>query len=98
MAAIRAFVALEIPAATRLRIAALADSLRPRLPSIRWLAPETIHLTLRFLGDCTPEVLERLEPRLAAAAEVAPAADVRVAGLGLFPERGARACCGSGRS
>jgi RNA 2',3'-cyclic 3'-phosphodiesterase len=85
---VRAFIALEIPEPTRLQIAAVVASLRPRLAGVRWVAPPTMHLTLRFLGDATPKQLERLGPALAAAAAACPPRDIRMAGLGLFPERG----------
>jgi RNA 2',3'-cyclic 3'-phosphodiesterase len=50
--------------------------------------PEGIHLTLRFLGDTSPEQVAALRPLLAAAAVACPAAEGRVVGLGTFPERG----------
>src|SRR5688572_6260729 len=84
----RAFVALEIPKATRVRIADLIGTLRPQLPGVRWLAPEAIHLTLRFLGESTDAQIERLKPLLAAAAAACPRREVHVSGLGMFPERG----------
>jgi RNA 2',3'-cyclic 3'-phosphodiesterase len=65
------------------------DSLRPRLHNVRWTQPNTIHLTLRFIGEATPEQVERLRAPLAAAAAACPPSDVAVGGLGVFPERGA---------
>lgn len=85
----RTFVALEIPAPHKAALASLLESLRPRIPGLRWSAPETIHLTLRFLGDSTAETLAALTPRLRAAATACPAGEVRLSGLGVFPERGA---------
>ena len=85
IAPVRAFVALEIPADTRERIAALVSALKPSLPGVRWLASDTYHLTLRFLGPSAPEVLAALEAPLRAAAAACPATTVRVGGLGVFP-------------
>jgi 2'-5' RNA ligase len=85
---IRAFVALPIPAATRDRVAEVVAELTPRLPGLRWTAPEGWHLTLRFLGPTEPTVLAALEPRLRQAAARCPPAAVPVGGLGMFPERG----------
>lgn len=31
---------------------ALAGLPRPDLPGVRWIAPERLHVTMRFLGDC----------------------------------------------
>lgn len=87
--AIRAFVALELPAAARARVAEAIETLRPTVPDVRWVRPEGIHLTLRFLGPSEPDALERLKPRLGAAAAACPTAEVPLRGFGLFPERGA---------
>lgn len=84
---VRAFVALELPATVRQGLAELMSGLRPSV-GLRFVRPEGIHLTLRFLGDTTPTQLERLSPQLAAAAALCPPAETRVAGLGTFPERG----------
>jgi RNA 2',3'-cyclic 3'-phosphodiesterase len=65
------------------------ESLRPKAPGVRFIAPETVHLTLRFLGDTTDDAVAGLSPKLAAAAGACPAAPVRIAGIGTFPERGA---------
>jgi len=85
---VRAFVALELDARLRESIGELQARLRPRLGGIRLVRPEGIHLTLRFLGDTAPAQVEALRPPLAAAAAACPAAAARVAGLGMFPERG----------
>ena len=84
-APVRAFIALELPDALRERIAALASSLKPNLPDVRWLAPETYHLTLRFLGPSSPEALAALEAPLRAAAAACPPMTLRVGDLGVFP-------------
>lgn len=43
----RLFVALPLPDHLRDRLAALAEG----LPGARWVAPENLHITLRFLGE-----------------------------------------------
>jgi 2'-5' RNA ligase len=85
---VRAFVALELDARLRAAIGDLQARLRPRCGGIRMTRPEGIHLTLRFLGDTSPEQVETLRPLLAAAAAACPGVEARVAGLGTFPERG----------
>jgi len=85
---LRTFIALEIGEEMRARIASLVDELRPRAPGVRWVRPEGMHLTLRFLGATTPAQVERLKGALAEAASGCPPGEVAVAGLGTFPERG----------
>jgi len=43
----RLFVALDLPEELRQRIAMLQAG----LPGARWVAPENLHVTLRFIGD-----------------------------------------------
>jgi 2'-5' RNA ligase len=85
----RAFVAVPTPEVLRARLAGLQSELRPRLSGVRLLRPESIHLTLRFLGEASAEQVRELEGRLRAAAAACPRATAPVSGLGLFPERGA---------
>jgi 2'-5' RNA ligase len=80
---IRAFVALELEQALKDGLAQAALGLRGLLPGVRWVAPEGIHLTLRFLGPSRPEQLQRLEPALAAAARACPPLAPRVLWVGL---------------
>jgi 2'-5' RNA ligase len=85
---VRAFIALELAEDVRRRIGDLVSSLRARVPEVRWVKPEGIHLTLRFLGDATHEQVERVGKALERAAAACPASDAAIRGLGVFPDRG----------
>ena len=85
---VRAFVALELGAEVREAIGRLMASLRPRVSGARWVRPEGVHLTLRFLGDTPPERIGQLLPLLAAAASGYAPLEARAAGLGTFPGPG----------
>ena len=85
---VRAFVALELEPRLRDAMGELQARLHPRLGNVRLVRPEGIHLTLRFLGSTTAPQRDAMRPILAAAASACPPAEVRVAGLGTFPERG----------
>lgn len=50
----RVFIAIEVPAAIQHQLAAIQEDLKPVTNSARWVAPESIHLTLKFIGE-TPE-------------------------------------------
>ncbi|HET7292663.1 MAG TPA: RNA 2',3'-cyclic phosphodiesterase [Vicinamibacteria bacterium] len=86
---VRAFVALELDTAARERLRAAKEDLRRELAAVRWVRPEGIHLTLRFLGQSSEQALDCLRPRLATAAARCPATEAPLRGFGLFPERGA---------
>jgi len=87
-ASVRAFVAIELDAAVRERIRETMAALHARLRGVRWVQPDALHLTLRFLGASSPKALTRLRDELGPAASRCPATRARVSGLGLFPERG----------
>ena len=84
----RAFVAFELEPGLRERIRETMAALQARLKGVRWVQPDTLHLTLRFLGPSSPEALKRLAAELGTAASGCPATPARVSGLGLFPEHG----------
>ncbi len=85
---VRAFVALELEEDVRLAMGELQKQLRPRLAGIRFVRPEGIHLTLRFLGATSAAQVARLRPVLAEAAAACAPGEARVAEVGTFPERG----------
>jgi len=47
----RLFVALDIDADIRARIATFRDQMRPLASDARWVSPESFHVTLQFLGE-----------------------------------------------
>lgn len=47
----RLFVALDIDPDIRQRIAEFRDEMRAYAPDVRWVGPETFHITLQFLGE-----------------------------------------------
>ena len=61
----RAFIAIDVPLEIRQRLAAVQDELRPTAPSARWVAAESIHVTLKFIGEITDKRREDI-PLLAA--------------------------------
>jgi RNA 2',3'-cyclic 3'-phosphodiesterase len=61
---LRAFVALEVPEPQRGRLAGHLDRCRAAAPAFRWVTPESLHITLRFLGSVSPDLLDRLQSGL----------------------------------
>jgi 2'-5' RNA ligase len=82
---IRSFVALDLAAPVRQAIIDLQAVLRRSDADVRWVRPEGLHLTLKFLGAVAPPHLQRVHETLCAAVARQPALHVRVRGLGAFP-------------
>ncbi len=78
---LRLFVAIELPEATRDRLGAL----RRPLPGATWVKPESMHLTLSFIGEVDEGLAADVDAELARIS--APAFEIRIAGLGLFDSR-----------
>jgi len=51
----RAFVGIFLSEQTRRTVSAEMDRLRPLSRAVAWVAPNNLHVTLRFLGDQTEE-------------------------------------------
>jgi 2'-5' RNA ligase len=87
METMRAFIAIPLPHPLLEKLAALQHQLERRVPprSVRWVRPEGVHLTLKFLGDTLTEKLPGIKQALAAVARHAPACPFTVEELGCFP-------------
>jgi 2'-5' RNA ligase len=87
MSTLRTFIAIELDEELQANLKRVQDLLRDQLPprDIRWVRPDGIHLTLKFLGDIPASRLDEIKIALArAAAEVGPFT-FTVAGVGCFP-------------
>ncbi len=76
---LRLFVALGLPESIKQSLIALQTS----IPSTRWVQPQTLHLTLRFIGDVEDNRVDTLKTRLSQVKP--PAFDMRLHGSGRFP-------------
>lgn len=86
-AKVRVFAAIELSAAWREYLAALAHEFKPRLDrnAVRWQRPEGIHLTLKFYGEVKPDVVPAIERSLQQAAAGSRPFTLQLNGLGIFP-------------
>jgi len=87
---VRLFVALEIPAAVRENLASQVKELRDLAAPLadkrpRWVRPENLHVTLKFIGEVSAIKLDGIRGALSAIRSDAPV-DLRFRGLGFFPD------------
>jgi 2'-5' RNA ligase len=87
MTTLRTFIAVELDRKIREELGQIQDLLRDRVApgSIRWVRPEGVHLTLKFLGDTRLDKVEAVKAALAEAVAEARPFVVTVRGLGCFP-------------
>ena len=83
----RLFVAIPLPPPVIELVGSLVRDLAAEDWPVRWVSPETAHITLQFIGEVTPERAELL--RLALPPVVAKHASfrLRTADLGVFPNQ-----------
>jgi 2'-5' RNA ligase len=77
----RLFVALDIDSAIRDHLAQFRDEMRALAPGVRWVGPETFHITLQFLGET--QKLEQIKSALAGIK--AEPVNLTFRGAGFFP-------------
>ena len=86
MILLRAFIAIEIPQEIKRQIAGQTAELRRMIGrSVRWVMPENIHLTLKFLGDISPTNIDLLAQALKTEVGQHLPFEIDVDGLGAFP-------------
>ena len=82
----RAFVAIGMSPEVRAGIAAAIEPLRASGAAVRWLRPESIHLTLQFLGYVSDDRIPEICAALADAITPLPPFAMHLEGLGAFPD------------
>lgn len=85
MSKIRTFIAVELPDQTRLDIANLQKDLASAGLKLRWVKPQNIHLTLKFLGDVDGDKLADICDSITAVSCQHQLFDLQPKGLGCFP-------------
>ena len=77
------FVALDIDDAIRERISRFMDALRGFAPDARWVRPESLHVTLKFVGEKPPDFVEKIKQALSSVQ--ANSTDITFRSYGFFP-------------
>ncbi|MCX7013080.1 MAG: RNA 2',3'-cyclic phosphodiesterase [Candidatus Sumerlaeota bacterium] len=88
---IRAFLAVEISEETRRGVADLLERLRKGIaftgadPS--WSRPESMHVTIQFLGQIEETMVDRIDAALRPSCAALPPFEFGVRGVGVFPSQ-----------
>ena len=82
----RAFIAIEMPPVVTGELKGLQKRLQQSGVKARWVRPENIHLTLKFMGDIDPLKVETVSGAMRVAAGRFAPFELSVRGLGVFPQ------------
>lgn len=86
MAAVRTFIAIGLPAQVREALGRCLERLgAARIPYVKWVDPQGVHLTLKFLGNVEEVRLPRLAEALGRAVAGISPFRLRTGALGGFP-------------
>jgi RNA 2',3'-cyclic 3'-phosphodiesterase len=80
----RLFVALDIDDAVRERISTFTQEVRPLAPDVRWVKEESLHVTLKFIGERPDSTLKDIERALESMRR--PELRLSFRGAGFFPK------------
>jgi 2'-5' RNA ligase len=79
----RLFIALDIDDSIRERITRFMEGVRGFAPDARWVRPESLHVTLKFIGEKPDDSIGEIERALS---EIkAPPLEMTFRGYGFFP-------------
>jgi 2'-5' RNA ligase len=84
---VRAFIAVELPANLKRELSRLQERVKQNCNycPAKWVAAANMHLTLSFLGDVAQPRLDDIKTAMAAASAGAKPFELRLDGLGAFP-------------
>ena len=86
----RVFIAVDVGDDVRGEVTRVVSTLTGKLdavktpPKVVWVKPMSLHVTVRFLGEIEPSVVERLQEVLAPPIALAPF-EIEWRGIGAFP-------------
>lgn len=83
---IRSFIAIELPESLHKELADLQKILKKSNADVKWVNPENIHITLKFLGNCAPEQIKDIQKLLDDFTKGLIPFPIKVKAIGAFPK------------
>ncbi len=79
----RIFIGIDLNSEVRAHIERFLEGVQAFAPDARWVRPESLHITLKFIGEQTPDQVEAVTERLRRVES--GAFEIRSGGFGFFP-------------
>ena len=81
----RAFIAIDLPASAKSFLSEAQEALKLYGFRVKWVRPQNIHLTLKFLGETAPADTDKIAEAMTLAAKSCPTVSLTAKGIGVFP-------------
>jgi 2'-5' RNA ligase len=82
---VRLFIAINLPATEKQRLSDILAPLRAYDAPVRWVDPDSLHVTLKFLGEVADNDVPSVEAAMLQAADRSQRFKMRLGGFGAFP-------------
>lgn len=82
---IRCFIAVPLPESVKIHIHKIQENICSLGLKMRWIKPENIHLTLKFLGDIPFSDIDAVYRAMAQTSESFKPLTLGIKGIGVFP-------------
>jgi 2'-5' RNA ligase len=82
---LRCFISIELPQALKQKITSVIERLVKTGADVRWVVPENLHVTLKFLGPTPGNLIPDIEEKLRRAAGAHGRFTLKLSGAGAFP-------------
>lgn len=81
----RVFIAIELDQDTKAALSSLEEKLKISQADVKWVEPENIHLTLKFLGERDEKKIKQIVSALTKTAQSFSSYSSSISTLGAFP-------------
>jgi 2'-5' RNA ligase len=82
---LRSFIAIELSETAKSALAELQQELKKTGADVRWVKPENIHLTLKFLGNIEKNIIDSIVQILTGTCNKFEVFTLEIKGTGVFP-------------
>ena len=89
---VRTFICFDLPDMVLDYLSGLQNTMKKLGRGVRWIRPEGIHLTLKFLGDVEVDKIQTIATAIKLASEDIAPVILHLAGTGAFPGDAAHPC------
>jgi 2'-5' RNA ligase len=84
---LRCFIAVGIPESIKKGIGVLIDILKKHEVDVKWIIPENLHLTLKFLGGTPDDLISGIGKSLSAVVSSYAPFYIKIYSTGVFPSK-----------